>query len=39
MGGRLFKAALVAVQVGEGGREGGKILAWKALSSPMASSW
>ena len=38
-GGRLPKAALVAFQVGAGGREGGKSLAWNDFTSPKASSW
>ena len=37
--GRFAKAALVAFQVGAGGREGGKSLAWTAFTSPRASSW
>ena len=37
--GRFAKAALVASQVGVGGREGGKSLMWTTFSSPKSSSW
>ena len=36
--GRFAKAALVAFQVGAGGREGGKRLVWMAFTSPRSSS-
>ena len=39
IGGRVAKAALVAFQVGVGGREGGKSLAWIDFTSPSSSSW
>ena len=39
IGGRFAKAALVDFQVGAGGREGGKSLAWIDFTSPSNSSW
>ena len=38
IGGRFAKAALVAFQVGAGGRDGGKRLVWMAFTSPRSSS-